>query len=89
MAREDSGTNVVFFLVGAAVGAAAGLLLAPKSGKETREQLADWLDERRERGAELLSKLKEGSVEKREQIQAALKAGKQAYAEAKHNHDNA
>jgi len=27
------------FLVGAVVGVAAGLLLAPKSGKETREQL--------------------------------------------------
>ena len=27
------------FLIGAVVGVAAGLLLAPKSGKETREQL--------------------------------------------------
>ncbi len=87
MSREDSGSNVVFFLLGAAVGAAAGLLLAPKSGKETREQLADWLDERRERGAELLHKIKDAVPEKKEQVAAAIRAGKEAYASAgKPNH---
>lgn len=89
MSREDSGTNVVFFLLGAAVGAAAGILLAPKAGKETREQLADWLDERRERGAELYEKIKEAVPEKKDAIAAALKAGKQAFQEARHNHVDA
>lgn len=86
MSREDSGSNVIFFLLGAAVGAAAGLLLAPKSGKETREQLGDWLDERRERSAELLHKLKEAVPEKRDAIAAAVKAGKEAFRSATHNH---
>ena len=88
MSREDSGTNVVFFLLGAAVGAAAGLLLAPKSGKETREQVADWLEDRRERSSEILHKLKEAVPEKKEAFVAAIKAGKQAFYESadKHNH---
>jgi len=85
MSREDSGSNVVFFLLGAVVGAAAGVLLAPKSGKETREQLTDWLDERRERGAELLHKIKDAVPEKKDQITAAIRAGKDAYAAAGKN----
>lgn len=78
----------MFLLLGVAVGAAAGLLLAPKSGKETREQLADWLDERRERGAELLHKLKDAVPEKKDQIAAAIRAGKEAYgSHAKNGHN--
>ena len=92
MSREDSGSNVIYFLLGAVVGAAAGVLLAPKSGKQTREQVSDWLDERRERGADLLHKLKDVVPEKKEQVIAAVKAGKQAFFEAgggKHNHNDA
>ena len=88
MSRDDSGSNVVFFLLGAAVGTAAGLLLAPKSGQETREQLAHWLDERRERSAELLHKLKDAVPEKRDAIVAAVKAGKEAFRASTHNHSD-
>ena len=91
MSREE-GSGVVGFLLGAAVGAGLGLLLAPRSGKETREKLHDWLDERRERSAEILHKIKDAVPEKTEkivqvkdQIVAAVKAGKQAYQEAGHN----
>ena len=88
MSREDSGSSVAFFILGAAMGAAAGILLAPRSGRETREQLGDWLDERRERGSELLQKVKEAMPEKKEALINAGKAMKQAFCEAtgKHNH---
>jgi len=33
----DDDNNLIWFLAGAAVGAAAGILLAPKSGSETRK----------------------------------------------------
>jgi gas vesicle protein len=82
MSREDNGNSLVAFLLGAAAGAAAGVLLAPKSGKETREQIGDWLKERREQGAEFLSKVKEESHAKKEQLSTAYKAGKQAYFES-------
>ena len=92
MSREDSGASLVFFMVGAAIGAGLGILFAPKAGKDTREQIGDWLKERREEGSDLLSRVKEeggellhrvkeDSLHKKEAIAAALKAGKQAYME--------
>jgi gas vesicle protein len=81
MSSEDRGGNLAFFAVGAALGAALGLLFAPRSGKETREQVGDWLKEKREEGGELLSRLKEESLHKKEQLAAAVRAGKQAYCE--------
>jgi gas vesicle protein len=82
---RDSGSNVVFLLLGGVIGAAAGLLFAPKSGKETREQLSDWLDERRERGTELLHKIKDAVPEKKEALLAAVKGAKQAFTERGHH----
>ena len=39
MAQDDQGGKLTWFLAGAALGAAAAILYAPKSGKETRELL--------------------------------------------------
>ena len=69
-------------MVGAAIGAGLGVLLAPKAGKDTREQIGDWLKERREGGSDLLAQIKEDGLHKKDAITAALKAGKQAYMEA-------
>jgi len=42
---ENSGTVVILsFLLGGAIGAGAGFFLAPKSGKENREELSRLLD---------------------------------------------
>jgi gas vesicle protein len=42
MAYNDGGSgSTTWFIVGALVGVAAGMLLAPKSGRETREMIAD------------------------------------------------
>ncbi len=87
MSREDNGNSLAAFLLGAAAGAAAGIILAPKSGKETREQIGDWLKERREQGSEFLAKVKEESLMKKEQFSSAYKAGKQAYSESGNHRD--
>lgn len=39
------GSNLLAFLGGAIAGAAVALLLAPQSGKETREQIKDFVDD--------------------------------------------
>ena len=49
MAEDHSGTSLAWFLVGAALGAAGALLLAPQSGSETREVLRRRTLEGRER----------------------------------------
>lgn len=43
-------TYAGYFIAGSAIGAALGVLFAPKAGKETREQVNRWLKERREKG---------------------------------------
>ncbi len=40
MGSEDTSSRAVWFLAGAAVGAAIALLFAPASGRETREYLS-------------------------------------------------
>ena len=41
MAEErEEGGNLAWFLIGIAVGAAAAIMLAPKSGKETRDYIS-------------------------------------------------
>ena len=49
MANDNSGESVLAFLLGGIAGIAAGLLLAPKTGEETREQVGDWLQQGTER----------------------------------------
>jgi gas vesicle protein len=39
MEDESTGTNFIWFLTGAALGAAIALLLAPQEGRETRDQV--------------------------------------------------
>lgn len=41
MASQDYGSNVVWFLAGAAIGATVALLFAPAAGEQTRRQLSD------------------------------------------------
>lgn len=83
--QKNNAKNAGLVLLGAAVGAGLGILFAPKSGKETRENVKDWLKTRREKGTLLLESIRERFPAKN-QLTAALKAGKQAYFKANGNH---
>jgi gas vesicle protein len=82
MAENNSETGVLAFLLGGAVGVTLGLLLAPRSGAETREKLADWLEQNREKTREGIEHLRENVGEKKDKISAAWEAGKKAYRES-------
>ncbi len=61
-------------LGGAAIGAGLGILFAPKSGKETRAELKEKLDELVKKAKEVdMDDVKEYVVQKSEEIEAALK----------------
>lgn len=69
-AREKAFKNVAIgAAVGAAVGATAGVLLAPKSGKETRDDLVRATNGLPEKAKEIIEKTKE----KVEEVKGKLK----------------
>ncbi len=70
---------LVPFLVGGVVGAAIGLLLAPKSGRDTRKQIKDFAVDGKERIAAAIGKGREFYTETIAAANNAIDAGKQAY----------
>jgi len=62
------------FIVGCLVGAAVGILYAPKAGKETREDVSAWLDENFEQG-------RESYEAQRERVLKAVETGRENVAQ--------
>jgi len=60
--------NITYLLLGATIGTVAGILLAPKTGKETREELRTWLDDKREKSAEAVDEFRKNLPEHKERI---------------------
>jgi gas vesicle protein len=73
---DSLGTAVFAFLAGCLVGAGAALLLAPQSGKETRDMLKDYAKD-----AE--GKARDKAKEAKETFQSAVEQGKQYINEKK------
>lgn len=91
---SDRLSKLAFFLVGGGIGAVIALLFAPRSGRETREIIAQRAAESRERvlstsrnvGEKVSTYIEKGKEvvnTQREQMAAAIEAGKQAYREEK------
>ena len=94
MSDNNAGSKAAFFLAGLGIGAILALLFAPKSGKETRDMIAQKAEEGKEymtarskelrkQAEELVDKGKDLVTKQKEQLSAALEAGKQAYQEEK------
>jgi gas vesicle protein len=92
--REEGGysTGSVFmsFLLGGLVGAGFALLLAPQSGRETRQKIRELTDDVKEKAVGYAGDVKEkitGGIdkgkelyeEKKSMISTAIEAGKEAY----------
>ena len=95
MSEESrTGEKALFFTLGAFIGATIALLLAPRSGEETRKIIASKAREGADyvstRGRNVVDKTtsyvdrgKEVLQQQREQLTAALEAGKAAYRDEK------
>jgi gas vesicle protein len=95
MSEESSvGEKGLYFLLGAFVGAATALLLAPRSGVETRKLVlakaregADFVSNKSkavaEKASDYVERGKEVLQQQRDQLNAVIEAGKQAYREEK------
>jgi len=82
--------NLLAFIVGATIGAVAGVLLAPDSGANTRKKIKKTLSDLQEKGALALDEI-EGKVRAKTQnmvgeaesrveaVKAAVNEGKAAY----------
>jgi gas vesicle protein len=66
--RYGTGTVFLAVLGGAAVGAAVALLMAPKSGRETRRQLTGYVDTAQETLSRVPDALKAASLAAREAL---------------------
>lgn len=64
MSSNGKGKFVLGAALGAIAGAAAGILFAPKSGKETRKIIGDKTKEYVEKGKEMVEKGTEATKEK-------------------------
>jgi len=84
MDNRDSG--LFAFLLGAVVGAAAALLYAPKTGKETRAHLKkltdDFVEDAGEVGADLKEKGKKFVAESKIKVSELVEKGKARYSKA-------
>ena len=71
-------TGVFAFLVGASLGVVAGMLLAPKSGEDLREDLADRLNE----GADRVRSAGRSVTRRAQEIASQVQQGVSNVAEA-------
>jgi len=78
---------VVSFAIGLGVGAALGILFAPKSGEETREYLVegakDAIDDAMTSGRRLTRRTKQAVNDVAERVMHATEVGEQAFTKAK------
>jgi gas vesicle protein len=74
-------------LIGVGVGFAIGILLAPKSGKESREQVLDTvkdgLDAAIAKGQDVTRSIQQALDDARERVKEAAEVGEKAYKTAK------
>jgi gas vesicle protein len=89
----DESKGMAYFFLGVVAGVAVGMLFAPQSGSETRGLIrtkagegGDFLrrrsEELRDQASEVVHRGREVVGRQREQLSAAIDAGRQAYREA-------
>ncbi|MDP1572456.1 MAG: YtxH domain-containing protein [Vicinamibacterales bacterium] len=91
MSRDSigPGTLMLAFVVGAATGAVAALLLAPASGEETRDYLGQKAREGRDRTRDAVDHGREVYQRQRDTLATAIERGREAFQQAREREDQA
>ena len=87
MTRKNKVARIISFVLGAAAGAVTALLLAPKSGAELRDEIAegvtDGLNQVRSSGKDLKRRAQKLVDSAKARVEDAVDAGQIAYDQAK------
>ena len=87
MAKDNSGSMMVAFVIGALTGAAVALLFAPASGEETREFLGQKAREGRDKAREAVDQGRDYYRSQRENLVTAVERGREAFQQARERGD--
>jgi gas vesicle protein len=90
---DNDGSSLVWFLAGLGIGGLVGILYAPRSGSETRDEIKARAEqgreyvrararEAREQASDWVDKGRDVVTQQKDQFRAAYEAGRQAYQEA-------
>ena len=87
MARDNSGTFMVAFVIGALTGAAVALLFAPASGEETRDYLGQKARDGKAKAREAMDQGRDYYHSQRENLATAVERGREAFETARERGD--
>jgi gas vesicle protein len=87
MAKDNSGSLMVAFVIGALTGAAVALLYAPATGEETREYLGQRAREGKAKAREAMDQGREYYRDQRENIVTAVERGREAFQKVRERGD--
>jgi len=87
MAKDNSGSLMVAFVIGALTGAAVALLFAPASGEDTREFLGQKAREGKAKAREAMDQGREYYQAHRENLVTAVERGREAFQQARERGD--
>jgi gas vesicle protein len=87
MAKDNSGSVMVAFVIGALTGAAVALLYAPAKGEETREYLGQKAREGKAKAREAIDQGREYYRDQRENIVTAVERGREAFQKVRERGD--
>jgi gas vesicle protein len=87
MAKDNSGSVMVAFVIGAITGAAVALLYAPATGEETREFLGQKAREGKAKAREAVDQGREFYRSQRDNLVTAVERGREAFEQARERGD--
>jgi gas vesicle protein len=85
--RDNTGTVMVAFVIGALTGAAVALLFAPATGEETRELLGQKVRDGKAKAREAMDQGREYYNSQRENLVTAVERGREAFEQARERGD--